>query len=92
MSQQPSPEQIDQIGSALAAGKKIEAIKLYRETTGEGLKESKEFVEALQERLSAEDPERFAAVQAKGSGCATSMVVIASGLIGVTSWAITYFA
>jgi len=35
----------------LAAGKKIEAIKLVRERTGMGLKESKEAVERLEELM-----------------------------------------
>jgi|SRR5580704_6374772 ribosomal protein L7/L12 len=35
---------------ALRAGKKITAIKCYREATGVGLKEAKDFVEALQRR------------------------------------------
>lgn len=33
------------IGSALAQGRKIEAIKLYREATGAGLKDAKDAVE-----------------------------------------------
>ena len=36
------------IEAALAAGRKIDAIKLYREQHGVGLKEAKEAVEALQ--------------------------------------------
>lgn len=36
-----------QIADALRCGKKIEAIRLYRECTGAGLKEAKEHVEAL---------------------------------------------
>lgn len=36
----------ERIGRALAAGNKIEAIKLYREATGLGLKESKDAIEA----------------------------------------------
>jgi len=35
---------------AIREGRKIEAIKCYREATGAGLKESKDFVEALQRR------------------------------------------
>lgn len=31
----------------LASGKKIEAIKLYRERTGVGLKEAKDFIDGL---------------------------------------------
>jgi len=36
-----------QIIELVQAGKKIEAIKLYRESTGVGLKEAKDFVESL---------------------------------------------
>lgn len=36
---------------ALRHGRKIEAIKLYREATGTGLAEAKSFVEALEEAL-----------------------------------------
>jgi large subunit ribosomal protein L7/L12 len=39
-----SPEMADLI----RRGEKLEAIKLYREKTGAGLKEAKEFVESLQ--------------------------------------------
>jgi hypothetical protein len=35
---------------ALRANQKIKAIKLYREATGVGLKESKEFIEEVQRR------------------------------------------
>jgi ribosomal protein L7/L12 len=44
----------------MAEGRKIEAIKLYREVTGAGLKEAKEAVEALDRRgglPSVDDPE-----------------------------------
>ncbi len=39
-----------EIRDLLAKGRKINAIKLHRELTGSGLKESKEFVETLAER------------------------------------------
>jgi hypothetical protein len=38
------------IVEALRANKKIEAIKLYRQATGVGLKEAKEFIEEVQWR------------------------------------------
>jgi hypothetical protein len=37
-----------QLAVLIAAGQKIEAIKLYRERTGVGLKEAKDAVEALE--------------------------------------------
>ncbi len=45
-----TPEQVAQIHADLGRGRKINAIKLYREVTGVGLKEAKEAVEAIQER------------------------------------------
>jgi ribosomal protein L7/L12 len=41
-------KQAGDIAQLVRAGKKIEAIKLYRELTGEGLKESKDAIEALE--------------------------------------------
>ena len=39
-----------QVTEALQCGEKIRAIKLYRESTGVGLKEAKEFIEEIQRR------------------------------------------
>ncbi|MFJ9813703.1 ribosomal protein L7/L12 [Streptomyces sp. NPDC101151] len=38
---------MDELAALVLEGKKIQAIKLYRETTGVGLKEAKEAVERL---------------------------------------------
>jgi ribosomal protein L7/L12 len=40
----------------LAAGRKIEAVKRVRELTGLGLKEAKDYVDALQQGLAVETP------------------------------------
>jgi hypothetical protein len=40
-----SSEAVGRVEAALAKGNKIEAIKIYREATGLGLKESKEAIE-----------------------------------------------
>lgn len=46
---QPGPvEASKSVRAELAAGRKIQAIKLYREEHGVGLKEAKDAVEALQ--------------------------------------------
>ncbi len=42
------PEALAEVRAALAAGNKIEAIKLYREHTGLGLKEAKDAVDAME--------------------------------------------
>ena len=63
-----------------AEGRKIEAIKIYREETGCSLKEAKDAVEAWQraEGITASGPK-------SGQGCATSLLLIAVliGLLGV---------
>ena len=59
---------IDSIRTAIFAGRKIEATKLYRDATSSGLKEAKEFIEDLTDRLYEEDPEKFTSVP--GKGCA----------------------
>lgn len=43
----PSPEALARVQAALAAGNKIGAVKLLREATGMGLKESKDAVERM---------------------------------------------
>lgn len=42
-----SPEIVDLVRQ----GKKIQAIKLFRQETGAGLKDAKEFIESLEEKL-----------------------------------------
>jgi ribosomal protein L7/L12 len=65
------------IYNALFAGRKIEAIKLHREATGCGLKDSKDFIDALEEQLRAESPEKFA--RPAKQGCAP-MILLACGV------------
>ena len=52
---------MDRVNEALFAGRLIEAIKIYRTATGGGLKESKDFFEALDARLRSEMPAKFTA-------------------------------
>ncbi len=75
--------QTEEIATALAAGQKIQAIKLYREYTGTGLKEAKDFVEALEPTLRKEDPERFAPQKAQGKGCAAMLAVLVVGSLAL---------
>ena len=55
-----------QILNALMAGRKIEAIKLYREATGKGLKDAKDFIDRLVEELAERHPELL---ENRRSGC-----------------------
>jgi ribosomal protein L7/L12 len=72
---------VDAIQEAIFSGQKIRAIKLYREASGAGLKEAKDFIEALEAELRRTDPTRFTAPAAKGCGTA----VIALALIAVVA-------
>ena len=71
------PELIQEITTSLALGNKIEAIKTYRKATGQGLKESKDFIDQLIPELVEKDPERFANV-ASGSGCGSAVLLLAA--------------
>jgi hypothetical protein len=65
----PTP---DETAAALAdlifRGRKIEAIKLYRESTRVGLKEAKDAIDALEVSLRQSAPEKFTAAP-RGRGC-----------------------
>jgi len=83
MSASISPEVTREIADHVYAGRMINAIKLYREHTGQGLKESKDFIEALEKELRAKDPGKFTAPVA-GKGClGTAMLVSLSALAAV---------
>ncbi|MBI5395245.1 MAG: ribosomal protein L7/L12 [Verrucomicrobia bacterium] len=69
MAEPLTPQQTDAIIDALYGGRKIEAIKLYREATGAGLAESKGFVEKLEAELRAQHPDKFKTPPG-GKGCA----------------------
>jgi ribosomal protein L7/L12 len=71
----------DAITQAIYTGRKIEAIKLYRESTGKGLKEAKDFIEAVTERLREEDPDRVSPT-AKGCGTSVLAVLVLLGALG----------
>lgn len=69
------------------AGQKIAAIKMYKEASGLGLKESKDIIDALEKQLREECPENFA--HAAKAGCGA--VVLIGGLLamaaGAMGWA-----
>lgn len=72
------PERVKWIQEALFKGDKIEAIKLYRDGTNLGLKESKEAVEKIEAALRQQSPEKFTAKA--GKGC-LGLIVIFGGLL-----------
>ena len=66
--------QMSQIRAELFAGRKIQAIKIYREATGEGLKQAKDAVEALEAEMRVQSPEQFEAPTKRG--CLTMVVLL----------------
>ncbi len=92
MSDQLTDAQIEQIKGAVASGRKIEAIKVYREATGSGLKDAKDFIEALTPRLQDPDDEETGEPSGSGGkGCA-SVVVVCVGLAAAFVWLWTSMA
>ena len=72
-----------QVQQALFQGQKIEAIKLYREATNLGLKESKDAVEKMEAELRQRSPERFTAKASKGCAGVLLLMVAAMGVLMV---------
>ena len=76
------PAMVEAVTNALADGEFVLAVKAYRDATGKGLKEAKDFVDALVPELVEQDPERFAKVANRGSGCA-GVILLAAALTGL---------
>ncbi len=76
-------EDIDQIQAAVFAGRKIQAIKFHRQSTGMGLKESKEFIEALEAELRRIEPGKFTVPPAKGCGMTILLFFATTVAIGL---------
>lgn len=78
-------DKLTAISDALFAGRKIEAIKTYREQTGLGLKEAKDDIEEIEAALRRDFPEKFVA-RPKGGGCFGAAAVFVVGACTVTTW------
>lgn len=61
-----------EIERLISSERKIEAIKLYREATGQGLKESKDFIDDAFEQINKENPYK---IGPKKSGCGTTILL-----------------
>lgn len=66
-------------------GQKIQAIKMYREAARIGLKESKDFIDALEKQLREECPEKF--THAARSGCGLLLMGGVVALAAAAGWA-----
>jgi hypothetical protein len=78
------PEKVAAFEAAVHNGRKIEAIKIYRETTGAGLAEAKSAVEKIEAEWRAASPEKFKASPA-GKGCST-VFVLAVITVAIAVW------
>ncbi len=85
MADELTEKDIGQISDALLAGRKIDAIKIYREATGSGLMEAKEFIEKLEDDLREEYPDKF---PERGKGCAAVFLI---GLVLATTGVLFLF-
>ena len=74
----------NEITTLIYEGKRIQAIKIYRDSTSKGLKESKEYVDRLSMELYERYPDRFAVKPSASTGCMTAIVF--PGLIGLAGW------
>lgn len=72
----------NRIRDAIFGGRKIEAIKLHREQTGLGLKESKAVVEKWEAELRTSSPDQF--INTPGKGCLP--MIVAAALAGAVLW------
>ncbi len=80
-------EEPGSLEAMIFAGQKIQAIKLYRESTGLGLKEAKDAVEAMEANLRRDSPHKFQTVQAKG--CGASMLLFCLCLGSALCWIVS---
>ena len=77
----PSPAVPPTVRAALMAGNKIEAIRLYREAMGGGLKDAKEAVE----RIALGDPSLPPSVRTK-SGCLGLVIGCSAPIAALAIW------
>ncbi|MFK5924887.1 MAG: ribosomal protein L7/L12 [Verrucomicrobiota bacterium] len=82
-----SDEEMEAVVAALAEGRKIEAIKIYREATDKGLKDAKEFIDALIPKLVEKDPEKYEQIAKSGGGCSSlivfTLLILAAGAVAL---------
>jgi hypothetical protein len=81
----------NEIAEAVFTERKIEAIKLYRDATGEGLAEAKEFIEKLTDELREKSPEKFKPLTSDtAAGCGSSSLFFLA-VTSATSYLLTRF-
>ena len=86
----PVPDdKLTQIAEALFQHRKIDAIKLYRNSTGVGLAEAKSAVERIEQKLKESAPEKFTAAP-KRKGC-LALVIVGCALASAVWWKVRIY-
>ncbi len=70
----------ERIIDALYAGRRIDAVKIYRQATATDLTSAKRFIDQLEARLREESPESFSAPARKG--CGAPLLIVIVGVLG----------
>jgi len=82
---QPTEQQLQAINAEIFGGRKLDAIKLYREATGCQLVEAKQAVEEIEAALRQREPTKFARPAGK-SGCLSVMAVAVAAVLVSAVW------
>lgn len=80
-------EDAKKMTALIFAGQKIEAIKMYRDASRLGLKESKEFIDDLEKQLRVECPENFTHAAKTGCGAVVLLGGLLALVVGTVAWA-----
>ena len=88
MSSIPASSRLEEIKAAIFARRKIEAIRLYRESIPSSLAHAKAAVEKLEAELRTSAPERFgpAPVKIGGGGCLLIVAIAVAVGVGLLAF------
>lgn len=75
--------EMDEILNAIQQGQKLQAVKLYKQSSGCSLKDSKDFIENLMKELEIADPGSFSTAGGCGSAVFFFIVVTAGVMLGM---------
>ena len=70
------PAVMEEIMEAIYKGRKLNAVKIYKESSGKSLLEAKTFIEGLTAELKSTSPEKFDTKSA--TGCAGLILLLAT--------------
>lgn len=83
MDEDLNDEQKEEILKHIVEGRRIPAIKAYREATGMGLKEAKDVIAEWERKLRAEHPDKMPAANSGCSAVIAVMLLLLAAVAGV---------